>query len=383
MQPPWVDVVVVAAGSSRRMGGLDKLDAMIGDRTVLERAVESVALPGLVARTIVVAAPERMEGLARRSWLRERGCRLVAGGMRRQESVAAGVAETSARVVLVHDGARPTVAASVVTAVAVAADREGAAIPVLPQADALKRIMDDRVVATIGRDGLVRAQTPQGAHRDLLVAALDRHAMGPSAADEAELLARDGIAVATVAGDPANVKITHPDDLELARLTIERTTRTAFGRGWDSHPFGPADGLRLGGLSLEDAPRLHGHSDGDVVLHAVCDALLGAAGLGDLGRVFPAGAPETSGIDSAILLVDVVARLRRTGHAATHVNVTIRGARPRLGAARLDAMRARIAVLVGLDPARVAVTAATANLAGDEGAGRVISADCIVLVEGA
>jgi 2-C-methyl-D-erythritol 4-phosphate cytidylyltransferase/2-C-methyl-D-erythritol 2,4-cyclodiphosphate synthase len=380
MHAPWVDAVVVAAGSSRRMGGPDKLDAMVGGRTILERAVEAVAIPGLVARTVIVTAPERVADLTARSWVRDRGYAVVAGGARRQDSVAAGVAGTSARVVLVHDGARPIVSASVVGAVAEAADRVGAAIPVLAQADALKRVEDGHVVAAVERDGLARAQTPQGARRELLVAALARHAAGVAAADEAELLARDGIAVATVPGDPANVKITHPEDLELVRRTVEGAARMAIGRGWDSHPFGPADGLRIGGLRLDEAPRLHGHSDGDVVLHAIADALLAAAGQGDLGRAFPAGAPDTAGIDSAVLLTDVVGRIRGAGFSASQVDVTIRAARPRLGGARLDAMRARIGDLVGLDPAHVHVTAATANLAGDEGAGRVISADCLVLV---
>jgi 2-C-methyl-D-erythritol 4-phosphate cytidylyltransferase/2-C-methyl-D-erythritol 2,4-cyclodiphosphate synthase len=383
MQAPFVDAVVVAAGSSRRMGGIDKLEARIGDRTVLQLAVEAVALPGLVARTVIVVAPDRVPELAARPWVRDRGYEVVAGADRRQGSVAAGVAGTSARVVLVHDGARPIVAPSVVKGVAEAADRVGAAIPTLASTDALKRADEDRVVASVDRSGLVRAQTPQGARRDLLVAAFERHAVGADAADEAELLARAGVAVATVAGDPANVKITHAADLELVRRLMGSTLPTRVGQGWDSHPFGPGDGLRLGGLRVDAAPRLHGHSDGDVVLHALCDALLGAAGLGDVGRLFPSGAPETAGIDSAILVRDVVARVRAAALAPAQVDVTVRGARPRLGAARLDAMRVRIAELVGLDAARVGVKAATGNLSGDEGAGRVISADCLVLLHSA
>jgi 2-C-methyl-D-erythritol 4-phosphate cytidylyltransferase/2-C-methyl-D-erythritol 2,4-cyclodiphosphate synthase len=380
MHAPYADAVVVAAGRSSRMGGLDKLDAVIAGRTVLEHAVDAVAVPGLVERTIIVVSPERVDDVAGRTWVRARGCEVVAGGTRRQDSVAAGVAPTTARVVLVHDGARPLVPAAVVIAVAEAADRTGAAIPVLPHADALKRVSGDRIVGAADRDGLVRAQTPQGSRRDLLVGALMRHADGPPAADEAELLARDGIPVITVPGDPANLKITHPADLDLVRRTFHAATPTAIGHGWDSHPFGPRDGLRIGGLTVEAAPRLHGHSDGDVVLHALCDALLGAAGLGDLGRLFPAGDPGTAGVDSAVLVREVVARAQRAGVVASQVDLSIRGARPRLGAARLEAMRTRVGELIGLDPERVSVTAATANLAGDEGAGRVISADCLVMV---
>jgi 2-C-methyl-D-erythritol 4-phosphate cytidylyltransferase / 2-C-methyl-D-erythritol 2,4-cyclodiphosphate synthase len=380
MQSPFADAVVVAAGSSRRMAGVDKLESLIGDRTVLEHAVASVALPGLVARTVIVVAPDRVTDLAGRSWVRERGCEVVAGGPRRQGSVAAGVAATSARVVLVHDGARPIVAPDVVAAVAEAADRVGAAIPVLASSDALKHVDDDRVGGTVDRAGIVRAQTPQGARRELLAPALARYADGADVADEAELLALDGVAVATVAGDPANVKITHPADLDLARRLLRPTSPSAIGHGWDSHPFGPDDGLRLGGVSIDAAPRLHGHSDGDVVLHALCDALLGAAGLGDIGRLFPSGAPGTAGIDSAILVAEVVGRVAVTGLAPSQVDVTIRGARPRIGAARLEAMRTRIADLLVLDPARVGVKAATGNLSADEGAGRAISADCLVLM---
>jgi 2-C-methyl-D-erythritol 4-phosphate cytidylyltransferase/2-C-methyl-D-erythritol 2,4-cyclodiphosphate synthase len=303
----------------------------------------------------------------------------VAGGARRQDSVAAGVAATSARVILVHDGARPIVDASVVEAVARAADERGAAIPTVPAHDALKRVSGDRIEAGVDRGGIVRAQTPQGARRDLLVEALGRHVGGADVADEAELLALAGVDVTVVDGDPANVKITLPGDLDLVRRLVGPST-TAHGHGWDSHPFGPGDGLRLGGLHIERAPRLAGHSDGDVVLHALCDALLGAAGLEDVGRLFPSGAPETAGVDSAILVTDVARRIATAGLATSQVGVTIRGARPRLGAGRLEAMRIRIAGLVGLDTGRVGVTASTGNLSGDEGAGRVISADCHVVL---
>jgi 2-C-methyl-D-erythritol 4-phosphate cytidylyltransferase/2-C-methyl-D-erythritol 2,4-cyclodiphosphate synthase len=241
-------------------------------------------------------------------------------------------------------------------------------------------VEDDRVLFAVDREGLARAQTPQGARRALLVAALDRHAHGALAADEAELLARDGVAIATVPGDPANVKITHAEDLELVRLRVDRASRMTIGHGWDCHPFGPGDGLRIGGISVDGAPRLSGHSDGDVVLHALCDALLGSAGLGDLGRLFPSGAADTAGIDSGVLTADVVDRVRTAGFEPGHVDISIRGARPRFGAARLDAMGARIAELVRLDREDVSVTAATGNLAGDEGAGRVISADCMIVV---
>ena len=194
--------------------------------------------------------------------------------------------------------------------------------------------------------------------------------------------------VRAVAGDPANLKLTVPADLRLARAMAEREGivggagpdegSARWGMGEDSHPFGPALGLRLGGIEVTGAPRLAGHSDGDVALHAVCDALLGAAGLPDLGRGFPANDPATRGIESGRLLDAVVAQVAAVGWRPTSVDVTVIGARPRLGGRRLDAMRDAIASLVGLPADRVAVKASTGNLSGDEGAGRGMRATAIV-----
>ena len=153
------------------------------------------------------------------------------------------------------------------------------------------------------------------------------------------------------------------------------------GFGHDSHPFGPGSPLRLGGISIPGAPALAGHSDGDVVLHAVADALLGAAGMGDLGRLFPSDERTPRAVDSSLLLRDVVERLAAAGMRPASIDVTVIGARPRFGD-RLDAMRAAIAATVGLDVARVNVKGSTGNLAGDEGAGRSISARAVATVEG-
>ena len=172
--------------------------------------------------------------------------------------------------------------------------------------------------------------------------------------------------------------MTLPDDLlRVAQAPAPGSARTGFGH--DSHPFGPEAGLRLGGIEIAAAPRLHGHSDGDVALHAVAEALLGAAGLGDLGRLFPPDARTPRGIASDQLLAEVVARLAGAGFAPLSVDLTIIGARPRLGA-RLDAMRDRIAAILGLQAGEVNVKASTGNLAGDEGAGRSISARAVATV---
>jgi 2-C-methyl-D-erythritol 4-phosphate cytidylyltransferase/2-C-methyl-D-erythritol 2,4-cyclodiphosphate synthase len=386
---PAADAVVVAAGSSRRMGGSDKLMAPMAGRPLLAWTLAAVAASPVVDRLVLVTAPERVEAFAAAPWLPARVVAVVAGGASRQASVAAGVRHLDRldpagrdRPVLVHDGARPLVSAALLDAVATAVARYGAAIPVLPVAETLKRVGQGMVHETVDRSVLAAAQTPQGARRGLL---LDAWAAFPpdgprEFTDEAALLEACRIEVHAIPGESANLKVTLPDDLRrVARALAPAPVRIGFGH--DSHPVGPGMPLRLGGVEIEGAPRLHGHSDGDVALHAVADALLGAAGLGDLGRLFPADARTPRGIASDALLREVVARLAGAGLRPASVDVTIIGARPRLGA-RLDGMRAAIASLLGVDEAAVNVKASTGNLAGDEGAGRSISARAVATVWG-
>jgi 2-C-methyl-D-erythritol 4-phosphate cytidylyltransferase / 2-C-methyl-D-erythritol 2,4-cyclodiphosphate synthase len=377
----FADAVVVAAGSSRRMDGIDKLGQDLGGRTVLQRSVDALAGGRSVRNVVLVVAPDRLKAMAAEPWITERGTRVVAGGERRQDSVAAGVRAANAPVVLVHDGARPLVSSALVDAVADAARLHGAAIPVIAMPDSLKRVEAGQIVGGVSRDGVFAAQTPQGARRDVLLAALESLASGPDTyTDEAELLARYGVVVASVPGETANLKVTVPADLDVARSLVRgmnagtSAASVRVGLGTDVHPFGPDSGLRLGGLEIPLAPRLYGHSDGDVVLHALCDALLGAAGLPDLGRAFPASDPATRGIDSATLVTSVLAQVIEHGWRPQSVDVTILGARPKLGGRRLDAMAESIAHLLEIAPGQIAVKASTGNLSGDEGAGRVIRA---------
>jgi 2-C-methyl-D-erythritol 4-phosphate cytidylyltransferase/2-C-methyl-D-erythritol 2,4-cyclodiphosphate synthase len=384
---PFADAIVVAAGSSTRMDGLDKLTAPIGGRPTLAWSLDALRRAGAVERVVVVVAAERVEAIAAADWL-PRGSVVVAGGERRQDSVAAGLAELERqgidedRVVLVHDGARPAVGDSLIARVADATREHGAAIPVLPLVDTLKRVDGDRVVTTVDRRDLAAAQTPQGVRAGLLRSAFDRFPPGcPELfTDEAALLEACSIPVHALPGQllPDNLKITHRADLaRVARVMLATTSRVGFGH--DSHPFGPGAPLVLGGLVFPGAPRLHGHSDGDVVLHAVADALLGAAAQGDLGRLFPADERTPSGIDSAALLAEVVDRLAGAGQRPAFVDITILAARPRL-AGRLDEMRERIAGLLREGAGVVSVKASTGNLDGMEGTGRGISARVVAQV---
>ena len=425
-----IEAVVVAAGASRRMGGVDKLEAELEGRTILRWSIEALAAAG-VDRIVIVTAPERIPAIAAADWLPDSVVAVVAGGERRQESVAAGVAalaetaqETDERgpaarapvasdpVILVHDAARPLVSPALVRAVAEAAASNGAAIPVLPVSETLKRLSGDRVGATVDRTDVAAAQTPQGVRRSLLERAYAAYPPdGPETwTDEASLLEACRIAVHAISGEATNLKVTVPVDLERARAMLDgglvpgrpavpgRTAVPAdsvaperarpnvpaaiaatgrVGLGTDSHPFGPGEPLVLGGLTIEGAPRLAGHSDGDVALHAVADALLGAAGLGDLGRLFPADSRTPAGIDSRVLLGTVAAKVRAAGWRPVNLDMTIVASRPKL-AKLLPEMAAAIAVIVGMDAGEVSVKASTGNLDGSEGGGRSISATAIV-----
>lgn len=392
-----IDAVVVAAGESRRMGGQDKLRASLAGRPLIRWALDTLLALPEVERIVLVVAADRVAEVAAAAWRPDRVVAVVAGGSRRQASVAAGVAAlaaldaepgtagpgSSARVVLVHDGARPLASPDLARRVAAAAEAHGAAIPVLPVAETLKRVAaDGRILETVDRASLAGAQTPQGFRRELLERAYARFPPGgpETWTDEAALLEACRIGVQAIPGESTNLKVTMPDDLVRAEATLLGRLHHRVGLGSDRHAFGPGEPLALGGLSFPGAPRLYGHSDGDVALHAVADALLGAAGLGDLGRLFPSGPQTPRGIASSELLAEVRDRVAAAGLRPASLDLTIVGARPRL-ADRLDEMGATIARLLDLPPGRVNVKASTGNLAGPEGAGRGIAAEAVVLLE--
>ena len=381
------DVVIVAAGGSRRMGGMDKLQAPILGRPLLAWTLEAFAASPSVDRLVVVTSETRVDALEVEPWLPAHAS-VIAGGPTRQLSVAAGVRHLDRadpggrdRAVLVHDGARPLVSAALIGAVAEAAARHGAAIPVLPVPETVKRLDGGLVHETLDRSRLATAQTPQGVRRDLLLNAWVKYppADDPEFTDEAALLEACRIPVHAIPGEVSNLKVTVPDDLRRVEQALGAAApRVGFGH--DSHPFGPGYPLRLGGVELPGVPRLAGHSDGDVVLHAIADALLGGSGLGDLGRVYPADARTPAGISSAAMLAEVVARVRAVDLQPASIDVLVIGARPRLGS-RLDDMRGTIAAALALDPGRVNIKASTGNLEGDEGAGRSIAARAVAVLE--
>lgn len=357
------------------MGGVDKLFEPISGRTVVERSVAAMRAAASVERIVVVARGDRIDDLRRLPNLGP--VEIVAGGAQRSDSVRSGVMATAADVVLVHDAARPLVTPRLADAVAAAALEHGAAVPALPVADSLKHASGPWLGSSVERAGVVRTQTPQGVRRDVLLGALEA-AEGRAFTDEAALLESHGIRVATVPGEATNIKVTEPGDLDLARAIARGDAEERLGFGQDTHGFGPDTGLWLGGVLLEAAPRLYGHSDGDVVLHAIATAVLSAAGLGDLGRLFPPTDGSTAGIASSTLLAEAVRQASDAGWSVASAHVSLVGARPRLGGHRIDAMRDRLAAVLDVPPEHVGIVASTGNLSGPEGAGRVISATGLV-----
>jgi 2-C-methyl-D-erythritol 4-phosphate cytidylyltransferase/2-C-methyl-D-erythritol 2,4-cyclodiphosphate synthase len=297
-------------------------------------------------------------------------------------SLAGVEAAADADIVLIHDGARPFVDPATVAAVLDATRRHGAAIPVVHPRDTVKR--DDGVgfvAETLDRRTLRLAQTPQGARRDWMLASL-RLAVnaGVSVTDEAQALERAGYRVALVSGNPANFKITSPDDwAEARRRVADDGPVYRVGHGYDVHRFGGTRGLVLGGVSFPGEEGLLGHSDADVVLHAAMDALLGAAGLPDIGHYFPPDQPRFAGAISATLAREVAGTVRSAGFRIENVDLTLLAERPKIGA-RVGAMRDAIASSLSIEPAQVGLKATTLEGLGALGCGEGIGCHAVALL---
>ena len=391
---PRVGVIVVAAGSGTRLGaGEPKAFVGIDGSSILRHALEGVFAAPLAQ--VVIVAPVGREGDALSEALATAGERrdlvsVVAGGDTRQASVAAGLAALWAdvEVVLVHDAARALTPPEVFERVIDAIDGGAAgAIPVLPVIDTIKRVAGDEVVAAVDRAELAAAQTPQGFGRDVLDAAYD--AAVEDFTDDAALVAEAGHAVVAVPGHPLAFKITTAADLDRARHLIAEPVPHAaahlgsgpalprVGVGTDVHAFGGAGTLWLAGLEWPGEAPLSGHSDGDAVAHAIVDALLAAAGLGDIGTHFGTEHPEYAGAHADAFLTRTVALLGEAGWRVGNVSVQVQANRPRFAARRTEAERALSAALGG---AAVSVSATTTDGLGFTGQGEGVSAFAVALV---
>ena len=375
--------VLLAAGTSSRFerscpsgwpkARKDKLQALFDGRPVWRAGYDAltghrrISGVGIVCRS---GAEDRFTGSG--------AAFVVPGGKTRLESARIGAAATpeSASIILVHDAARPGLSPQLIDRVLSAAEKHGAAVPALPVKDTLKR-GPDWVRETVDRRELYQAQTPQAARRDWLLSALSE---AREATDEAMALERAGYKVKLVEGEESNIKITSLDDL-LRQASLHSGMASSTGFGYDVHAFSQDKErpLMLGGVLFPGEPGLAGHSDADVVLHAITDALLGAIGRGDIGEHFPNTDKRWSSADSVIFLQEAARQIASMSGVVTSVDATILAERPKIGEHRQE-MRSKIAQELGISSRRVNVKATTSEGLGAIGRGEGIAAMAVVTV---
>jgi 2-C-methyl-D-erythritol 4-phosphate cytidylyltransferase/2-C-methyl-D-erythritol 2,4-cyclodiphosphate synthase len=370
--------VIVAAGAGLRAGGeRPKQYCPIGGKPVLRHSVEAfLRHPGVAQVQVVIGEghgalyDEAVGDLALP--------RPVIGGATRQLSVARGLEalrQSAPDLVLIHDGARPFVSASIISHVIAHLDRHGAVAPGLPVTDTLKRAAGNVVVETVDRTGLWAVQTPQGFRFEAIAQAHARagEAAGQTFSDDASIAEWAGMDVALIPGSPDNGKITSAADLAAADERMRREALLGLGdirvgQGFDVHAFEPGDHVTLCGIRIAHDKALSGHSDADAALHALTDALLGSIGEGDIGVHFPPSDPQWRGADSAIFLKHAARLIAERHGIIANADITIVCEAPRIGP-HVPAMRRRIAEILALAPERIAIKATTSENLGFTGRG--------------
>ncbi|QHL91193.1 bifunctional 2-C-methyl-D-erythritol 4-phosphate cytidylyltransferase/2-C-methyl-D-erythritol 2,4-cyclodiphosphate synthase [Sphingomonas changnyeongensis] len=375
--------VIVAAGRGERAGGgLPKQYRALAGLPLIAHAHDSLMRHPRVAGVVLVVA-EGAEEMARAALDGRPVLAMVPGGATRRASVAAGLEAVAALGhgdrVLIHDAARPLIPRAVIDRLAAALDDAAGAVPVLPVADTLARGDQGALGDIVPRDGLQRVQTPQAFRLDAILAAHRGWAGGEEPTDDAQMLRALGEPVALVAGDPVLDKITHPADFDRAETWLAAASSWRTGMGYDVHRLGDGHQLWLGGINIPHAQGLIGHSDADVALHALTDAVLGAIGDGDIGSHFPPSDPQWRGAASSRFLEHAALRVARAGGRIEHVDLTIICEAPRIGPYR-DAIRAHIAGLLRLPEGRISVKATTTERLGFTGRGEGIAAQAVATV---
>jgi 2-C-methyl-D-erythritol 4-phosphate cytidylyltransferase/2-C-methyl-D-erythritol 2,4-cyclodiphosphate synthase len=369
--------LIVAAGKGERLGGgIPKQFRLLGHKAVLRWAVESlIRHPAVRSVRVVVAQGQQKSAAAALAGL-DVG-EFIEGGAERADSVRAGLAAINGDAVLVHDAARPFCPPGVIDRLLASLEFFEGAAPVLPVGDTLSRF-DETLGELVDRTGMVRVQTPQAFRLDALRSAYGSWS-GPSPTDETTVLRAAGMNVAGVEGDPELEKLTLPVDFERAEELLSGRLSPRTGMGFDVHAFAGRGPIMLGGVEVPHSRGLSGHSDADVVLHAITDALLGAAGLGDIGEHFPPSDPRWKGADSSLFLTHAMQLLREKGALVDHIDCTVIAEEPKVGPHRA-AMRARIAEIIGLNVERVSVKATTTEGLGFTGRREGIAAQAVASI---
>jgi 2-C-methyl-D-erythritol 4-phosphate cytidylyltransferase / 2-C-methyl-D-erythritol 2,4-cyclodiphosphate synthase len=377
-----VSAIIAAGGRGQRFGGASlKQLLLLGGEPILKRSVDAYRRCDLVTDLVVALPANVVQSPPPYLLGGSKPLALVEGGARRRDSVANAFARVSARadVVVIHDAARPLVSDAVIRRTVNAAAESGAAIAAVRAHDTVKRAgIDGAITATLPRGEIFLAQTPQAFRVDVLEAAL---AQDGDATDEAALAEQAGHVVRVVDGDPRNLKITTPEDLATAErlLGSASTPMLRIGNGYDLHRLIAGRQLILGGVTIPFEKGLDAHSDGDVVAHAVTDAVLGAAGAGDIGRHFPDTDPAWKGADSIALLSRAAAHVRSEGYVLVNADVVVIAQRPKL-VPYLDAIRANLARALGAEVSQISVKGKTNEGVDSMGAGESIAVHAVALL---
>ncbi len=368
--------VIVAAGRGRRAGGdIPKQYQMLADKPVLAHSVLAFARHVDIDAVVVVLHPDdaAIYGDLVAPHLAGLPVTTCEGGASRSDSVLNGLralpGDTGA--VLIHDGARPLVTAALISRVIAAVFKTGAAAPAMPVSDTIWRAEAGQVHSLIRRQGLFAAQTPQGFHLADILAA-HQGASGP-ATDDVELALTAGLDVSIVSGSARNLKITMPGDLRRANTLMGGEMDIRTGNGFDVHAFEAGDHITLCGIKIPHDQGLAGHSDADVAMHALTDAIYGALAKGDIGQWFPPSEPRWKGAASEIFLRHAVALALDEDFTITHLDCTIICETPKIGP-HSNAMRARLAGLIGINADRISIKATTSERLGFTGRGEGIAA---------
>ena len=381
--------LVVAAGRGERAGtiGLPKQYRSVAGKPLLTRTLDALLAVKAIDRVIAVIGAGQEEMFADLGLSDSRLAAPVIGGETRQVSVLKGLESLAGQppdIVLIHDGARPFVDAALIgNVIAALADADGA-LPVTLVTDTIKRSLDGKTVGgTEDRTQLFAAQTPQGFHFNAIYNAHRRAIeMSDGFTDDAAIAEWAGLSVALAQGNTRNIKITLPDDFERAErmMTEGQTMETRVGSGYDVHAFAEGDAVVLGNIAIPHTARLKGHSDADVVLHALADAIYGALADGDIGKHFPPGEMKWKDADSSIFLEHASELVRQRGGRLVHMDATIICEHPKIGP-HVWAMRARIAEIARVSVDRVAIKATTSERLGFTGREEGIAAQAVATIE--
>jgi 2-C-methyl-D-erythritol 4-phosphate cytidylyltransferase/2-C-methyl-D-erythritol 2,4-cyclodiphosphate synthase len=383
---PKVIALVVAAGSGSRMGkDMPKQYLPLGGKTVLRHCLEAFGRHPRISDVRVVINDSLRDlydnAVAGLSLMPP-----VAGGQRRQDSVRLGLESLVAEkpdLVLIHDAARPFIDPDTIDRTIETLGRHDGALVAVPVVDTLKRGVDEDGTsfsgATVDRTGLWRAQTPQGFHYQKLLLAHRQAASGPEMTDDAAVAEAAGLKVALVIGHENNFKITAPADLERAERLMSQQMEYRTGNGFDVHRLIPGDGVIICGITIPFHQKLEGHSDADVGMHALTDAILGAIGAGDIGQHFPPSDPQWRGAASWKFLAHAAKLVADRGGRIAHCDITLICEQPKVGPHRA-AMSAKLAQILGLSIDRVSVKATTTEKLGFTGRGEGIAAQATVTV---